>query len=355
MKILNLKLVDVRNHENLEIDFDENLTMITGRNGSGKSTILESVHALSTGRAKSSRYDKDLIQYGKDFCTINADIETKDDTFNMELQIIRSEKFENASIKKAKINKVVKSIQYFTGIFNSVLFSPQDIQLITGSPSERRRYMDDMLSQTDKDYKKSLNDYVKAVRHRNKLLEKINKGFGGRDEIGFYTDQILENGTALQKKREKMFEELNPVIFENGLVLNGKNTEVKVTYKKNEINHQRLQEYEQREIGAMTTLIGPHRDDFEIIFNGHNVSNFGSRGEQRSCVLALKIGEIEYIEKNKGDRPVLLLDDIFSELDDAHQKAVIESIEGKQTTITSTAASDFVDIENAKVINLPLK
>lgn len=355
MQINKLTLKNFRNHTALSISFDPLLTMITGDNGTGKSTILEAIHMLSTGRTKMSKYDKDLIQYDKEFCTISADIETGDDKFDMELQILKSEKFENACIKKSKINKVAKSIQYFTGVFNSVLFSPEDIQLITGSPSERRKYIDDMISQVDIIYKRNLSDYIKAVRQRNNLLEKINKGLGGWDQIDFYTKHILEKGTMIQNKREEMFKDIEPSILKNGKLLNTDKTKVNIKYKKNEINSERLEEYKNREIAAMTTLIGPHRDDFEVFFNGHDVTEFGSRGEQRTCVLSLKLSEIDYIEKIKKERPVLLLDDIFSELDEKHQNAVLSTIRNKQTTITSTAVPDFIGSKNLKIITLPIK
>ena len=352
MKINDLTLTNFRNHNNLKINFDSNVTLITGDNGSGKSTILEAIYILSVGRLKASRYDRDLIQYGKDFCSVKANIQTKEDDLDMELQIIKSERFDNASIKKAKINKVVKSIQYFTGVFNSVLFSPGDIQLITGSPSERRKYIDNILSQIDLDYKRNLNNYLQATRQRNKLLENINKGFGGQNEIGFYTDQILNHGKAIQEKRSKMFEDIEPIVSKYGRNLNNKKTELKINYKKNEISEERLQEYKSREIAAMTTLLGPHRDDFEILFDGHDISNFGSRGEQRSCVLSLKIAEMEFIEKKKGDKPVLLLDDIFSELDGKHQEAVTNCIENNQTILTSTSTPSFLQGKELKIIDL---
>lgn len=352
MKIKNLALINFRIHQDLKIDFDENTTMITGDNGSGKSTILESIYILSVGRLRTSKYDRDLIQYDKDFCTVRANIQTKEDDLEMELQIIKSEKFDNASTKKAKINKVVKSIQYFTGVFNSVLFSPSDIQLITGSPSERRKYVDNILSQIDLEYKRSLNNYLQAIRQRNKLLENINKGFGGQNEIGFYTDQILNHGKAIQEKRLKMFEDIGPIVSKYGKDLNNKKTDLKLNYRKNEISEERLNEYKSREIAAMTTLLGPHRDDFEILFDGHDISNFGSRGEQRSCVLSLKIAEMEFIEKKKGDKPVLLLDDIFSELDGKHQEAVTNCIENNQTILTSTSTPSFLQDGELKVIKL---
>jgi len=355
MKIYNLKLTNFRNHSKLTLDFDKQLTLITGPNGSGKSNILEAIHMLSTGRSGRSKYDKDLIQYDKPFCIINATIQSTDQEFELELQVIRNEKFENVSIKKARINKVAKSMQYFTGIFNSVLFSPEDIQLITGSPSERRKYMDDMISQTDVEYERALTDYSKAVKQRNKLLENIAGGFGGLDQIDFYNKKILINGKVIQEKREKMFKNIRPHISENGRRLNTAETKLEISYIKNEINEERLEEYKSREFAAMTTLIGPHRDDFELVFDGHNVSEFGSRGEQRSAVLALKLSEIEYIEKIKKERPVLLLDDIFSELDARHQEAVIDTIEGQQTTITSTANPEFIKDKALRVVLLPVE
>ena len=352
MKINNLTLTNFKNHNDLKIDFDEKTTLIIGNNGSGKSTILESIYILSVGRLKTSKYDRDLIQYEKGFCTVKANVQTKEDDLEVELQIIKSERFDNASIKKAKINKVVKSIQYFTGVFNSVLFSPSDIQLITGSPSERRKYIDNILSQIDLDYKRSLNNYLQAIRQRNKLLENINKGFGGQNEIGFYTDQILNHGKTIQEKRSKMFEDMGPIVSKYGKELNNKKTDLKINYHKNVMSEERLQEYKSREIGAMTTLIGPHRDDFEILFDGHDISNFGSRGEQRSCVLSLKIAEMEFIEKKKDDKPVLLLDDIFSELDAKHQEAVTSCIENNQTILTSTSTPSFLQDKELKIINL---
>lgn len=355
MKIHDLKLTNYRNHSKLALDLDEKLTLITGPNGSGKSNILEAIHILSTGKSARSRYDKDLIQYNKSFCTVSAKISTNEEEFDMELQIVGSEKGGNLSIKKAKINKVAKSIQYFTGIFNSVLFSPEDIQLITGSPSERRRYMDDLISQVDRDYKRALSDYVKAVRQRNKLLENIAEGNGGYDQIDFYTNQALTNGTLIQEKREKMFKNIKSIIAENGIKLGGEHTKLDLEYKKNEISKERLEEFKSREIAARTCLIGPHRDDFEIHFNKHNVSEFGSRGEQRTCVLALKLAEIEYIERIKKERPVLLLDDIFSELDARHQEAVLQTIEGQQTTITSTANPEFIKDKALRLVLLPIE
>jgi DNA replication and repair protein RecF len=222
---------------------------------------------------------------------------------------------------------------------------PEDIQIITGSPSERRKYMDAILVQVDSGYKRSLNTYIKVVRQRNKILEKICKEGRGWDEIEYWTDQLLRSGKILQEKRETMFEIIQGYLEKNAKILNNGKTEAFIKYKKNDLNRERLEKYRDREIASKSTLIGPHRDDFEILFNGHSVAEFGSRGQQRSMILALKLSEIEFIEKEKGERPILLLDDIFSELDEKHQEAVLDVIENQQTIITSTEKLGFIKTE----------
>lgn len=353
MKICNLKLTNFRNHTNLSIDFDEKLTLIEGPNGSGKTNILEAIYILGTGKSHRAHYDRDLIQYGQSFCTIEGNIKTSTDNLNLQVQIQKNEDFENASIKKVKINKVSKSVSYFTGVFNCVLFSPQDIELVTDSPSIRRKYIDTALSQISINYKRSLNSYTKALRQRNKLLEQISDGQHILNQVDFWTQKILEHGKVIQDLREYFFSNISETVKDKGKLLNTKDTNIKIEYLKNTISKNRLESYKQKEILAHTTLVGPHRDDFKIFFNEYNVSNFGSRGEQRSCVLALKLSELEFIKKEKKENPVLLLDDIFSELDEKHQHAVLDTVNNQQTTITTTADLEFLEKQGFKTISLP--
>jgi len=349
MQIKELKLTNYRNHLNLKLDLDNKLVFIVGPNGVGKTNILESIYLTSTGKSPRSKYDSDLINYAKTFTTIASKISTTDDQFDLELQVI-NEGLDHRSRKKVKVNKVPKIINYFCGLFNSVLFMPEDIQLVTGSPSERRGYMDSILTQVDADYKKTLNTFGKAVKQRNKILEKINKEGRGWDEIDYWTVQVLRAGTIIHKKRAELFGAIQPLIDVNSERLNGSKVKTEIKYKQNEISQERFEKYQQKEIAAKTTLIGPHRDDFEIFLDGHAVSEFGSRGQQRSVILALKLSEIEYIEKQKGERPILLLDDIFSELDEKHKEAVMKVIGSQQTILTSTHAQDYYD--GGSVINL---
>jgi len=354
MKILELKLTNFRNHKKLHLDLDHEMILITGPNGVGKSNILEAINVLATGRSLRARFDKDLISYGTNFSISTGKIENSSGKYSLEIQVLKGDDDTNISSKKAKINKVAKSLTSFSGIFNSVIFSPEDLNIITGSPSERRRYIDSILVQTDKNYKRNTSAYVKAVRQRNKILEKISEEGRGWDEIGFWTKKCLEHGRYIQQKRAELFEYFNEKITGVAKMLNGHETKVEINYLKNEISEDRLRKHEQHEISARTTLVGPHRDDFRIDHKEHNLAEFGSRGEQRSLMLALKICEIGYIEDQNKERPVLLLDDIFSELDEKHRNSVYNIMDKQQTIITNTETpfylSDGDKIHNIKLL-----
>lgn len=343
MKINKISLKNYRNHEKKEISFENNTTVLIGNNGTGKTNILEAIYLLSTSKSKRARYDRDIIMYEQDFCTVNANVLVYGDEMDLEIQIIKRPETEHTSTKKVKVNKVPKSIQYFCGLFNSVLFTPEDINLLTGSPSERRKYVDMVLVQTDRRYKKLVSDYTKALKQRNKILEKIREENTGWDEIDFWTNQLVENGKMIQEIREDFFNDINESLkkYSKKLIMNDVLTSTR--YKKSVINHDRLKELQNAEVASGTTLVGPHRDDFSIFFDGHDVAEFGSRGQQRSTLLALKFSEMDYIEKEKKERPVLLMDDIFSELDDNHQKAILETLENQQNIITTAEKLDFLE------------
>lgn len=342
MKISELKLTNFRNHKKFSADLDHDLVLITGSNGTGKTNILEAINLLSTGKSIKAKYDRDMVNYSASFTTAGADIQNSSGDYKLEVQIIKSDDFSNMSVKKAKVNKVPKSLTLFSGIFNSVMFSPEDLNIITGSPSERRRYMDSVLIQTDRNYKRNLSSYVKAVRQRNKILEKISEEGRGYDELGYWTTKCLETGKYIQEQRDKLFGYFNKKIGGTAEKLNGSHAHVETHYLKNEISKERLTKHEQNEVRAKNTLVGPHRDDFSISYRGHDLAEFGSRGEQRSVMLALKLCEIGYIETENKERPVLLLDDIFSELDENHRSSVFNILEQQQTIITSTEKPSFL-------------
>jgi len=347
MELNKIKLKNFRNHKTLELEFDNKLTLIQGANGSGKTNILESIYLLSASKSNKARYDRDMIEHDKNFCSVVGNVLSDDQEYLLEVQIIKSEVYENASTKKGKVNKVAKSQKLFNKVFNTVIFAPEDIEIITGSPSERRKHMDLVLSQIDYEYKRALTTFTKSLRQRNKLLEMINEEGRGRGQLGFWEEKIIESGEFIQQKRTEL---LN--FYQDDLANNGSSIkkDLEIVYKINKISPERIESHRDKEIMAKTTLVGPHRDDFEILMDGYDISEFGSRGQQRSAILSLKIAEINFIEKKVGEKPVLLLDDIFSELDDEHRKEVIRLIDFQQTIITSAEKLNLG--KSCKLVNL---
>lgn len=344
MEITQLQLKNYRNHLDFSSRFDPNTTVITGENGSGKTNILESIHLLSVCKSPRTKYDTDLINHQKNFASIIGKVNTSDNDDNtLEILVQRKQDSKNKSIKKVKVNKVNRAIYKFTGMFTSVLFAPEDIQLLTRNPSVRRKYIDSLLFQTDRKYKKDLSEYQKAVRQRNKLLEDFSFNYEEKQQLDYWTNIALERGLYIQNKRSELFDSLQANITSNISLLDIARESIIIRYKKNEISEKRFDEYKDKEHYARTTLIGPHRDDFEVYIDGYDTSTFGSRGQQRGIILALKLAEINYIEAIKGERPVLLLDDIFSELDDNHRKAVLKILPKQQNIITSAEKHLFLN------------
>jgi DNA replication and repair protein RecF len=336
VQIQTLKLQNFRNHKNLELEFDPTTTLIIGPNGRGKTNILESIYLLSVSKSPRTRYDRDLIAYGQEFCTITAEVTSNGDETTLDLQVIASKTHENVSSKRVKVNKVAKTHKVFNTMFNAVLFMPEDIRILTGSPSKRRKYMDLTLAQIDYEYKKNHSDYIKAARQRNKLLFMIKETGRGQDQLEFWNEKLLKTGQYLQKNRQTLINFFKEALQKNGNNILKNGNVIQIEYLKNEISPERLAEYETKEIAAKTTLVGPHRDDFVIRLDGHDIAQFGSRGQQRSTLLALKLSEIEFIQAETEKTPVLLLDDIFSELDETHRDRVMEAVQQQQTIVTST-------------------
>jgi DNA replication and repair protein RecF len=352
MLIKNLTLRNFRNHENIQIDFDPKLTFIYGENGLGKTNILEAIHLLSSTKSLRSEYDKDLILHEQKFLKINSQIENSDDKFNLELTVEKSNDFGNKSIKKVKINNVPKSLSNFGGILKSVIFTPADLDLIFSSPSSRRKYLDSIFYQISHNYKKSVLDYTKALKQRNKLLEIIKETGSGREQLEFWTNFLIKEGQIIQNERQRFFDFLNENIISLNEKLELKDFEIQFKYLKNEISKTNFEVYESKELMLGTTLIGPHKDDFEIFLNRKDVSQFGSRGQQRMTLTALKILELDFIFQTTNEKPILLLDDIFSELDEKHKNAVLKLVNEQQTIITSVYRIPEIENLNHKMIEM---
>ncbi len=337
MYLKNLKLTNFRSYEKFEIEFNPKSTVIIGRNTFGKTNLLESIYLLSTGKSFRAEKDIQMIRFGEDLARITGELK------DINLEVVLSNGLvssKNGFLKKLLVNGISKRRVDFAANLSAVLFSPEDLDIIVDSPSLRRRFLDDVLEQVDRNYRLSLISFTKALRQRNALLERAREE-GARNERQFeYWDNILiESGNKITEKRQNFIEFVNKEereIFDFVMY-----------YDKSVISKQRLLQYKEAELASGLTLVGPHRDDFSLsMFDDkkrtmHDIKLFGSRGQQRLAILQLKLLELLYIEKNLGFRPVLLLDDIFSELDEEHINLVLEIIT-KQETIITTTHKEFI-------------
>ncbi|MCL4354224.1 DNA replication and repair protein RecF [Patescibacteria group bacterium] len=336
MILRRLSLQNFRSYKKQTFDLDKETTLIVGPNTSGKSNFIESIFLLSTGKSFRAEKDDQLIGFSEDIARVKGIAENiKKEETELEVVLTRGEiEGQKTQSKKFLVNGVPRRRSDFAGNLPAVLFSPQDLDIIIESPSLRRRFLDNVLDQIDKDYRVASTAYSKALRQRNALLE-VARETGTRNEKQFeyWNHLVIENGGIITKKRQEFLDYVNNAtkdIFD--FVIN---------YDKSVISPARLEQYSEAEIGAGVTLVGPHRDDFNISMfddvnnSTHDVKLFGSRGQQRLAILQLKILELSYFEEKLGKKPILLLDDIFSELDEEHINLILE-----KTNLTSNSSTN---------------
>lgn len=352
MKIKKLYLKNFRNHENLLINFNENITFIYGNNGLGKTNILEAIYFLSTTKSLKADLDKELINHNFKFLITQAIISDAEGESNLEATVDYLNSTNNRSVKKVKINQVPKSITHFAGQLKSVLFTPADLDILLTSSSMRRRYLDSIFYQISDQYKKSIIDYTKALKQRNKILHLYKEAGRGLDQLDIWTEILIREGKIIQNLREEFFNfiaENKNYLYEK---LNLENLDIEIIYKKNEASQENFKENLNKELATGISACGPHKDDFEILFNKQNVSRFGSRGQQRISITILKFLELDFIYLQTNQRPVLLLDDIFSELDEINKNAILNLVNNQQTIITSVYLMPELEEKNVQFIDI---
>ncbi len=333
MLLKHLSLQNFRNYTKADFSFDRGVTVVVGANASGKSNLIEAIYLLATGQSRRTDHDKQLIHFGVTFCRVKGVAEE-------ELEVVISTDGERRLQKKYLVNGVSKRRIDFAAHLTTVIFTPLDLDIALGQPSSRRRFLDEILSQADYAYRLAVTTYTRGLRQRNALLEQAQKT-GKRQEklFAYWNDLLIKNGEIITRKRDELITYIN----------NKKKDlfQFKLVYDKSIISVDRLLQYEQAELGAGVTLVGPHRDDVTIlayseISDSHeDVKFFSSRGQQRLVVLELKLSQISYIEEVKQVKPLLLLDDIFSELDETHIRHIFEVVSTPQTIITTTH-EDFI-------------
>ena len=343
MNIANLTLQNFRSYSKKTFSFSPETTLIVGPNTAGKTNILEAIMFFATGKSFRADQDREAVRWGSELARVCARIS---DETELEIVLTQGEVAgATAPIKKYLVNGVPRRQVDFVGNLRVVLFWPEHLELVTDSPSLRRRYLDSVLAQVDREYRRSLLSYERGLRQRNRLLDLINEGKAGRQQLLFWDQLLIKAGGYVTDKRGEYLD-----------YINSRQSSVfsyQIEYDKSVISESRLEQYNEEEVAAKATLVGPHRDDFTIFKDEKELSKYGSRGEQRLAVLWMKLAELGYIEREAGDRPVLLLDDIFSELDEGHRELVVD-LTGKQQTILTSADRDIMGIiaKDAMLIEL---
>lgn len=349
MILTSISLQNFRNYHQAEFDFSPLATVIIGNNTAGKSNLLEAIYLLSSGKSFRAEKDMQMISFGSAFARVRGELEEDGKKDILEV-IITAPSTIRAHVKKFLINGVPKRQIDFAGFFPTLLFIPADLNIIISSPSYRRDFLDSVLELVDKQYRQAKILYEKALKRRNALLDLVKETGVRNDQQFVYWDEILiTNGDYISKKRWELIDYFNNQQKE--LI------HFRVKYDHSQISKERLQQYYGAEVAAGVTLVGPHRDDFYVeLEEGADVRYFGSRGQQRLVVLQLKLLQLSYIEQSLGKRPLLLLDDIFSELDDEHISLIMEIIDRQQTILTTTH-KEFVNdyLQKFSVIELSKK
>ncbi len=333
-----LELIDFRNYEHERISFHKNVNVMTGNNAQGKTNILEGLYLISVGKSFRSVHDKDMIRFGTGLARVRAVIEKECEDIEIEVGIINSGK----SIKIDGVNRK-KTSDLFDYIY-AVMFSPEDLRIIKDDPSHRRRFIDRELCRLRPVYYSDLSRYNKTLKQRNMLL----KSEGCIEEmLDIWDEELSVYGSRIIQDRIRFTDMLSGISgsIHKGLTENREEITVKyesdISFADNaeiqkEIFLHELKKNRKNDIFRHTTGKGPHHDDICIEVNGVNVRKFGSQGQQRTAALSLKLAEIEIIKKETGESPVVLLDDVLSELDDARQRQLINLFRDAQIFITST-------------------
>lgn len=340
MIIKSLKLQNFRNYETLQLEFDDGTNIFYGDNAQGKTNILEAIFMTATTKSHKGSKDQDIIQFGHEEAHIRTYLFKEEITRQIDMHL-RKGKTKGIAIDSRRIKKASELM----GLLNVVFFSPEDMSIIKDGPAERRRFIDLELCQLDSFYLYNLNHYNKIISQRNKLLKDIYINPGLKETLSIWDSQLVSFGSKLIERRNIFISQLSEIINEVHVKLSGGKEELKIIYEKNvEIDdfEEKLKESREKDIILKQTTVGPHRDDIIFLVNGVDIRKFGSQGQQRTAALSLKLSEIELVKKSIKDTPVLLLDDVLSELDSNRQNYLLNSIGNIQTIITCTGLDEFV-------------
>lgn len=345
--------MDFRNYETLDISFAPGVNILYGDNAQGKTNILEAIYLSATTKSHRGTKDKDIIRFGCDEAHIRTYLSDKDDVETKVDMHLRRNKSKGIAIDGKKIKKASDLL----GLLNVVFFSPEDLNIIKNGPAERRRFADMELCQLDDFYLYNLNNYNKIVNQRNTLLKDLYNNPSLQDTLNIWDSQLISFGSKVIERRISFAKQLNEILEPVHEKLSGGKEKLKIIYEPNVS----IEDYERsllastsRDIKTKMTNVGPHRDDFIFMVGDIDIRRFGSQGQQRTTALSLKLSEIELVKKIASETPLLLLDDVLSELDSNRQNFLLDSIGDVQTIITCTGLDEFVNgrLKIDKVFNI---
>lgn len=350
MKIHKLVLENFRSWQGFELK-PAKITILIGPNGAGKTNILEAILMLSTSKSPRARRDRETINWPASFARIQGLVIHGQENYQLELFL------DKGGAKIAKIQEAKRKPAQLLGKLLTVSFDPESLLLVSGAPPLRRRFLDVLLCQISRQYAFWLVEYLKILKERNKLLWRISQNEAKEADLNVWNEQLIEASRPIIKLRQEAIDFFNQKLSGFYDEISGKEQKLSINYKKSAEQGkmaEKLKENLYREIKCQATLFGPHRDDFGFELNGKNLALYGSRGEKRTAVLALKFCEVEFLTAKLGERPVLLLDDIFSELDKKRRDS-LASFCSHQQTIIATTDLDHISIDlrqKAKIIEL---
>lgn len=340
MYVSKLSLKNYRNLEQINLELNNGVNIFYGNNAQGKTNLLESIYICSTGRSHRTHIDKELINFNEEEAHIQAYCVEENILDKIDIHLKKNLK------KGIALNNIpIRKIGELFGKLNAVIFSPEDLKLIKSGPSERRKFIDMELCQINNVYYYNLQQYYKVLKQRNNLLKKIQKDSSLKETLFVWDNQIVEFGIKIIKSRMSFIYKINEISHNIHLNITNNKEKLKIEYKPSVIQEDfldKLKKNLEKDVFYGSTSYGPHKDDLNFYINDVNVRDFGSQGQQRTASLSTKLAEIELIRQEKNREPILLLDDVLSELDKTRQKFLINFIKDIQVIITCTGVEDFI-------------
>lgn len=341
MYIKSIDLENYRNYDHIHIDLEKGVNIFYGENAVGKTNILESIYICGTTKSHRGSKDKDIIKFNNNESHIRLLFDKNEIDYQIDMHL-RNNSSKGIAVNGVKLKKAAELL----GIMNVILFSPEDLSIIKNGPSDRRKFVDTELCQLDKVYLYNLTNYNKIINQRNNLLKDIGFHPELKDTLDIWDSQLISLGNKIIDRRNIFIDELNNIINKIHRNLTGNKEDLLIKYVPNvniENFESKLQLNREKDIKYKLTSVGPHRDDFDFYINDNDAKKFGSQGQQRTVALSLKLSEIQLIKNITGNTPILLLDDVLSELDSNRQNYLINSIGDIQTIITCTGLDEFID------------